>query len=292
MLILLLIIACTGVFAQEEQTAYRMIPPMVYVGDRARLVVPLPDFSGSGDIALHAAQIPPSPDIDIHRVTLEQRPDSNYLIIEFTAFRAGNLELPPIDIAGEIISGLEIGINSVLASGETRPVLTGPADPLAIPGTSFLVYGTLCILILILLLAMWALFWGRKRLKNWIDAWKRRWLLVSMARVEKNLRKALAKGTAYRTILDILSFEFRSFLSFFFTDSCRSMTAAEFNHALFLDDYSIENKKFLSAFFGRCDFTRFSGKEITGHETQVILGELRSFLTALGKAKRVQRETT
>ena len=285
-LLLPLIIITAGVFAQEGQTAYRMLPPMVYVGDRARLVVPLPDFSGSGDITLPAAQIPSSSDIDIHRVALERRPDSYYLTIEFTAFRAGTLELPPIVLAGEIISGLEINIISILTAGETRPVLSDPAGSLAIPGTGFLVYGTLCFLMLMLLSAMWGLFWGRKYLKKWIHTWKRRWLLASMARVEKNLRKALEKGTAHRTILDMLSYEFRNFLSNFFSENCQSLTAAEFNRAVFLEDYSIEDKKFLGTFFGRCDFTRFSGKEITSHETQTILSELRAFLSAMCKVKR------
>ena len=263
-----------------------MIPPRVFVGDRASLVLPLPGFSGQQDVELSPAQIPSSGDIDIHRVALEQRPGGNRLTIEFTAFIPGILELPPIVILGEVFSGLHIEISSILAISESERVLSGPAGPLAVPGTSLLVYGTIIASVAALLLALWALLWGRRQVKNWIASWKRWKLLVSMWGIEKRLRKSLAKGACQRHILDKLSGEFRSFLSFFTGHNCRSMTATEFTRTAFFENYSnVPDKAFLGNFFSRCDCVRFRGNAISSDETRGLLSDLRSFLTALGKAK-------
>ena len=291
-ILLFLLAACIGVFApvklaaQNPDGAY-MIPTKVYVGDRASLVLPLPGFSGARGTELSPEQIPFSPDIDIHRVALERRPGGNRLTIEFSAFAPGMLELPPIDVAGEIFSGLEIEISSILVPGESEKVLSGAAGPLAVPGTSLLVYGTLSAAVAALLLALWALIWGRRQMKTWLAAWKRWRLLVSMWKIEKRLRKALAKGAAYREILDTLSVEFRSFLSYFSGMNCRSMTAFEFGSAAFFEEYSnLPDSRFLGDFFDRCDNMRFCGNAIGSDETYMLLNDTRSFLTALGKAKR------
>jgi hypothetical protein len=279
----MLLYVCAGLFAQERQ-AY-MMPSKVYVGDRANLVLPLPGFTGNGDTEISKARIPFSPDIDIHRVALERRPGGNRLIIEFSAFMPGVLELPPIEIAGETFSGLTIEISSILNHGESSPVLSGPADPLAVPGTSLLVYGTLSASLAALVLALWAMLWGRRQVTDWLGTLKRWWLLIMMWGIETRLRKSLAKGTAYREILDTLSREFRSFLAYFSGQNCRAMTASEFGSIAFFKG-GVSDSEFLGNYFSRCDVLRFSGKEITAAETETLLADLRSFLIALGKRKR------
>ena len=123
-------------------------------------------------------------------------------------------------------------------------------------------------------------------MKKWLAVWKRWRLLASMWNIEKRLRKALAKGTAQREILDTLSGEFRSFLSFFTGMNCRAMTASEFNHTAIFDGSNVPDSEFLGSFFSRCDGIRFRGGEIGNDETQLLLTDLRSFLLVLGKTKR------
>jgi len=275
-------------FAQDWQHTNKygayMVPSKVYVGDRASLMLPLSGMTGHEEI--NARLIPSSPDIDIHHAALERRPGGSFLKIEFSAYTPGILELPPFEIGGKIFSGATVEISSILEPGEEGMVLSGPALPLAIPGTSFLIYGTISAGILLMLLIIWVSFRGRAQLKGWLAALKRRWLLISMLDTEKRLRKALAKGTARRKILDSLSTEFRDFLAFFTGENCRAMTAVEIGRL----GGSMPDSEFLGKFFSRCDGIRFSGDEISGDEILSMLGDLRGFLGALGRSMRKKRE--
>ncbi|MDR2480601.1 MAG: hypothetical protein LBD48_14985 [Treponema sp.] len=210
-----------------------LIPQTVYVGDRAVLVLPLPDMAlvpGGKEsvISMDRNNFPFAPDIEFYRIALERRASGSRLLVEFSAYTPGILELPVIEIGGGRFAGLRLEIASIIGSGQAGTVLSGPASPLAIPGTSVLVYGTMTSLILILLLFFWAALWGRKRMYGWIQKWKRRRLIVSMSGIEKRLRKSLLKYGNKRDILNTLSAEFRGFLSFFTGENCRAMTAPEF----------------------------------------------------------------
>jgi hypothetical protein len=252
------------------QTDAYMIPSKVYVGDRASLVVPLPGVVIDAEISLE--HISASADIIIHRAALERRPTGSFLTIEFSAYTPGTLELPSLNIAGETFTGLKIEISSILAADESETVLSAPALPLAIPGTSLLIYGTMGTAILLTLLTVWVLFWGRKRLRSWITTWKRRLLLIAMRGTEKRLHKALMKGAPHREILDILSAEFRNFLAHFTGENYRAMTAAE------IGGLEAGNSAFLGSLFGRCDRIRFSGTAINRDETFALLDDVRRFL--------------
>jgi hypothetical protein len=271
-----IVLVCGAGFAQDRSADAFMVPQTVYVGDRAALILLLPGFAVKEDFE-NASVLSPSADIEIHRALLEQRPVGSRLTVEFTAYAPGVLELPSIVIAGEVFSGLKIEISSILESGSAGKVLSGPALPLAIPGTSLLVYGTLISILCCLSIAFWVLFWGRKRIKGWLAAWEKKRLLAGMAGIEKRLRKTLAKGDdTYRNILDTLSREFRLFLSRFTGESCQAMTASEFNNI-----ESRLNGEFLKDFFRRCDGIRFSGGEIKKNDAMSMLDDLKQFLAAL-----------
>jgi len=286
--LLFILLYCTATFAQDWQHTNKygayMVPSKVYVGDRASLMLPLAGVTGHEEI--NTRLIPSSPDIDIHHAALERRPGGSFLKIEFSAYTPGILELPPFDILGKNFSGLSIEISSILEPGEEGMVLSGPALPLAIPGTSLLIYGSISAGILLILLTIWVLFRGRTQMKGWLTAWKRRWLLVSMMDLEKRLRKALTKEASCREILDVLSTEFRNFLACFTGENCRAMTAAEIGGLNGEGGGAVPDSKFLGDFFSRCDGIRFSGAEINNDEILAMLGDFRRFLTALGRAMR------
>jgi hypothetical protein len=305
----LLLLFCAGLHlaAQDTGRPY-LIPPVVHVGDRATLVIPLSGEKAVNDslVSLDTQHAPLSPDIDFHRIVLERRPSGSRLLVEFSAFIPGLLELPPIEIGGERFAGLRVEISSILESGETGAVLSGLAPALAIPGTSFLVYGTMGALVLILLLALWAGIWGRRRFSGWIVRWKRRRLIVFMWGMEKRLRRNLQKEGKPQNVLNILSGEFRVFLSFFTGENCRAMTAAELGRLPpeLLSPGRGEDQKpdadstvrpgpeletggdFLGAFFRRCDEFRFSGSDISTAEALGMLDDLRRFLKNLDRAER------
>jgi len=259
-----------------------LMPSKVYVGDRAKLVVPLSNgfAEDSRTTQLNFTASLTSQDIIIHRVLLERRPGGNSLTIEFSAYKPGRVELPALEIAGEPFTGLSVEINSILDSSEASMVLSGPELPPAIPGTSFLVYGTISLILLSLLLASWVLLWGRKRLRGWLEKWKKKRLLAAMRGVEKRLRKALvrddAESSVRREILDTLSTEFRSFLALFTGENYRAMTAVEIS--LLDSGTGAAGGKHLGNFFKRCDTSRFNGGEIGSEAVIVLLDDVKKIL--------------
>lgn len=306
-LLLILLAPVYSVTGDSRQAPY-IIPRIVYVGDRATLTLPLNGRSSGkeANISLDPQMFPLSADMELYRVALEYRPSGSRLLIEFAAFTPGLLELPPIEIGGERFTGLRVEISSVLDPGETGTVLSGPAPPLAIPGTSLLVYGTMGLVVLLLLLALWAGFWGRRLLGVQILKWKRRRLIISMWGIEKRLRRSMQRDGKYRDALNTLSGEFRSFLSFFTGQNCRAMTATEIGRLPSLAPVNDGNASgenigyanyveqgpdrsnggFLGGFFRRCDELRFSGSEIAADDVLAILGDLRRFLKTLNRAER------
>ena len=275
---------------QPGNTAYQ-IPQTVYVGDRAMLVLPLSDHALGSDIEL----MPPplsSDDIELHRLVLESRPPGSRLLIEFTAFIPGRFELPPFEADGLRFSGLHLDISSIIADNEL-PVLSGLAPPLSVPGTGFFIYGVLSALAFVLAAAIWVSVWGRRYFKLWFSVWKRRRLVNIMMRIEKRMRKALASGKNYREILDVISAEFRNFLSLFSGENCRAMTSLELGQlpaGIFYMLPAESGPGFLEHFFGRCDTLRFGGAEISAGSSGVLLGELRNFLDSLNRALRKNRK--
>jgi len=304
--VLLLIAAIPDARALDGAEAHT-VPATVFVGDRATLIVPVLDFPGLGDVEMPAALIPESPNIDIHRVALERRPGGNRLAVEFAAFAPGVLELPPLEIAGTVFSGLTVEIASVLEAGEI-PVLSPPAGPLAVPGTALLVYGTVAALVFLLLLVSAVSLKGHVWLKNLAAAWKRRRMLRLMLGVEKRLRKALAGGSPPRAVLDELSGEFRGFLSDLTGENCRAMTAGEIGRLAaargetpadggpsgdtdsappyppFGAAFRFPDGGFPERFFAAGDRARFSGRPVDGGEISAAMDELREFLLALKAA--------
>ena len=291
---LLLILTCIA--AHTQNTAW-LIPRIVYVGDSATLIIPLPPAAQDlGDIILtsQSPNFPTDINIDFHRIVLERRIAGSRLLIEFTAFVPGLLELPIIEIGGERFSGLNVTINSIIDS-RAAPQLSGPASSLAMPGTALMLYGTMIVFVLLFLLILWFILKGRRFMRGWLKKWKRWRLFVSMKNTEKRLNKALSKGADKREILDKLSEQFRNFLSFFTENNCRAMTAREFESLpeLFPDTASFNKEfdasAFLGNFFHRCDELRFSGEDISSQDTFKLLDDLRNFLKMIHTKTREGR---
>ncbi|MCL2600962.1 MAG: hypothetical protein FWD88_07260, partial [Treponema sp.] len=250
-----------------------------------------------GDIELSNEHFPFSIDMDIHRVALEMRPGGTRLVVEFVAFAPGVLELPPFEIAGQVFDRIAVDVSSVLGPSEV-PVLSPPAMPLAVPGTALLVYGTIAVLVLLLLLVSLVSGRGRAWIRGMLAAWRRRRMLSLMLGIERRLRKALAKGAETRDVLDTLSGEFRGFLTDLTGQNCRAMTAVEIGRldihsylAPGTGDTGSPGTEFLGGFFGRCDGIRFSGHTIGMDETVSMLDDLRDFVLALARAPAGQAET-
>jgi hypothetical protein len=283
------------------QSGIHTIPKNIYVGDKAVLILPLPGTAqNSGDIVLSpsSADFPLHENIDFHKITLERRTGTSRLMVEFTAFAVGLLELPPIEIGVDRFSGLSFTVNSITedaALNEKRSSLTlsGPASSLAMPGTALMFYGTIAAIIFFILLTIWFFLKGRVFLKKWKEKYKYWKLFNSMKLIEKRLYKNVFKGADKRIILDKLSGQFRVFLSIMTGINCRSMTAGNFETREFemaLNNQRIMNRfnlSLLGKFFNKCDELRFSGDNIDSQEIINLLDSLRNFIVTMEDNKRL-----
>jgi len=288
----LLVFFISGVLYAQSGDAY-LIPRQIFVGDPATLVIPLPISSQNDTTIITALEnsnlLPVDPHIDFHRIILEKRTTGSRLLIEFTAFSTGILELPIIEIKGEYFSGLSVTVNSLIDT-RSAPVLSGAASVLAMPGTAMMLYGTMAAIILLIILMVWFFFRGHALINKLIKKWKLHRLFTSMYNMEKRFQKSLSKGISKRIILDKLSYEFREFLTVLTGVNCSSITANEFAskyiHEFASEYIHDENGAFLSNYFRRCDELRFSGTDIETQDITKLLDELRFFLAKLENERK------
>jgi len=274
----------------QNANAY-LVPHEIYVGDPAALIVPLPAAErDSPNIVITSKSFDPffpvDPDIDFHRITLERRITGSKLTIEFTAFVPGVIVFPVIEIGGEQFSNLRITVNSTVDTS-TTPVLRRAAPALSMPGTAVLLYGSLAAIIFLIFFIIWFIFKGRDVFKELRKKWKRRRLFTMIKKTEKRLRKSITKGAQKRIVLDILSDEFKNFLSILTNSNCRAMTAREFeikplDNLLPQEDSPV----FLSNFFSSCDNMRFSGANIDPKDVISLLDDLKYFINSLENARK------
>jgi hypothetical protein len=302
---------CAGYYAAAQQAGAArrnglpyLIPQTVFVGDRAQLVAPLGSaFAGMEPFVLeNSARLPQTQDLRIHRLELEHRGDLPRLLVDFTAYAPGVLEIPPFPELG--ISGLTVNIASILDAGGDGLVLSNPASPLPAPGTMFVIYGTVTGIIILLLAGIGGGVWGRRHLGDILERRRRRRLISLMGKVERRLRLNLLRGesgsTDYAETLACLSGEFRTFLGYFSGLNCRAMTAGEFFSFSILGDAAagtavfaetaasapVLTGEYLGGLFRRIDRLRFSGEGIGQANVLDILNGVKNFLDALGQAVR------
>jgi hypothetical protein len=280
-LFVLFLFSALTAYSQNNDTY--LIPKDVYVGDPATLILPLTGQKYDHQDIILTAGFPIDPRIDFHRIILEKRVSGSRLLIEFTAFIPGYLQLPVIEIGGEYFPGLSINIKSTIDSASaTAAELSVPAFPLAAPGTAFMIYGTITSSVLLIIFIIWFALYGRHDLKKLLLYRKRLKIFSTMNNVRKRLYQSLLKGVKYRDILDSLVFEFRFFLSCFFASNCGAMTAGE------LEALPVEletGNDFLGRFFRSCDTLRFSGEKASKDDILVLLEGLGQFLVSLEKHK-------
>jgi hypothetical protein len=281
------LIALAGSGAAQDAGKAYLIPQTIFVGDPGRLALPLETaLPGAGNTVLdNPERLPTDPGLVISRVELENRGEHCRLVVDFTAFRPGVIDLPPIEIASFTFTDLTVTVASILEAEGNAMVLSGPAPPLAVPGAMGMIYGTVlglggCIAGLVLLALKGGPAFGR-----WKERFKRRYMFRSMARVLRYLRNTLDNGGSGSAgeVLDKLSAEFKTFLGLFTGMNCRAMTGEEF---LFFPSLTTEpSGPFLRDFFRRCDTLRFSGVEIERRDVTEMLDQAGDFAGRMEKYK-------
>jgi hypothetical protein len=297
--------AALSAFSQDGGGAPFLIPQTVFVGDRGRLVFPLGSaFSGVENRVIQGVEnLPQSRDMVIQRVELTRRGASSQLIIDFQAYVPGQVKLPPIEIASYTFSDLEVSISSILGSSDQRNlVLSGPADPLAAPGTAMLIYGAILFLILGLLALTLGKFWGRTRFLTLRERFKRRQIIRAMGKTLRRLRNGLIKereslsaggkliagpeNGREKEILSELSGEFRTYLGLLTGTNCRAMVPREFLSLPSLGGGNYLAGDFISSLFRGCDTLRFSGGAVERDAALGLLDDFKKLTDTLDTAER------
>ena len=297
----LLIIAFLLIFppdapAQSSRTDQPyLVPQTIFVGDPGRLVVPLGrTLAGINPFVVEAPEkLPDTPELRIRRLELERRGGSSRLLIDFIPYSPGLLYLPALEILapGEdtealVVTGLEVQVASILSP--TQMTLSEPASPIAVPGTSFLIYGTMLILLLFLCFGIGVSFWGRRNFREILERYHRRRLLRAMTKFLRCLRQecSFEREGNEGYYLTLLSGEFREFLSLFTGINCRSLTPGEFLELPLSQTALALGPVYLCWLFRNWDTLRFSGKGMEMADIFEALGEIERMIIALDKEER------
>jgi hypothetical protein len=292
----------SGIQAQTRTDVPYLVPQTIFVGDSGRLVVPLGRaFARITPFILDAPEkLPETPDILIRRLELERRGGATRLLIDFIPYASGVLSLPDLEIQspGEgteplVLSGLEVQVASILNPSQMS--LSGPAAPIAAPGTSFLIYGTIIAVILILCMGIGISLWGRRHLRELWELFRRRRLIRAMTKFLRCLRQecslekegdplAVSSGPNY--YLTLLSNEFREFLSLFSGINCRSLTPGEFLELPLSQMALALGPVYLCWLFQTWETLRFSGQKMEMPEMFMALDEIERLIAALDKEEK------
>ncbi|MDR0473641.1 MAG: hypothetical protein LBH43_08245 [Treponema sp.] len=291
-----LITAQENLARDDQRSSSYLIPQTIFVGDRARLVVPLgqvfskvPSFIRANPEFLYKTQEERAGlrhDIVINRIELEHRSGIPRLHIDFVPYIPGVIIFPPITIPENSsleISGLRVTVASILKPDDSS--LEEPAAPLATPGTGILIYSTMASLLVVFFLCIGGSIWGKHHFVFYKRRFYRRRLIRAMDRLLKRLYIECIGGANIEELFSILSGEFREFLSFFTRVDCMALTAGEFGSLDFPVSEAISGD-YLYKLFSRLENIRFGGSQIGKKHFLEVLSEFRSFIVELGRAER------
>jgi len=285
-----------GALAQSSRTDQPyLVPQTIFVGDPGRLVVPLGrTLAGINPFVMEDPEkLPDTPELLIRRLELERRGGSSRLLIDFIPYAPGLLYLPALEILapGEdtealVVTGLEVQVASILSPSQMT--LSESAPPLAVPGTSFLIYGTILILLLFLCLGIGISLWGRRNFSELLERYRRRRLLRAMSKFLRCLRQecSFEKEGNEGYYLSVLSGEFREFLSLFSGINCRSLTPGEFLELPLSQKALALGPVYLCWLFRNWDTLRFSGKGMEMADIFEALTEIERLIFALDKEEK------
>ncbi|MDR0602401.1 MAG: hypothetical protein LBG42_08465, partial [Treponema sp.] len=169
--LVILFVLSPALWAQDAlaSRAY-LVPQTVFVGDRAALVIPVEGPPVNAELPLP----PETGPLVFHRVRMEGGGGEGRVFIEFTAYAPGILALPPVEIPSGFLTGLRVEIASILEKGNEGRVLSGPAPPLAAPGTGLFIYGTAAGVLLIFFFLLGGARAFRRYSGSILESWKRR----------------------------------------------------------------------------------------------------------------------
>ncbi|MDR3325381.1 MAG: hypothetical protein LBS82_05290, partial [Spirochaetaceae bacterium] len=262
------------------------IPQTIYIGDRGLLVYPLDAFFFNQDPRkTESIPIPgdaaSARDVVIHSISIER----GRLIVDFQPFRTGVVDLPPIVVHGQTVSGLAARVSSILEDSGGSTVLSAAALPLNAPGALWIISALVFAVLLAAALALVFLFHGGSFFVKLKRKLRHRRTIRQMQRSIKGLKTNLDKNNiGAQTALTGITNELRTFMDAYFNIRCRSMVPREFLDIAFpagLDVGEPYTPRYFHQFFTNCDTIRFSGETVSAASVQDIVGQVERFVAAV-----------
>lgn len=193
--------------------------------------------------------------------------------INFVPWRLGKLSYPTVKLELESIiielPGSEFSVSSILeATGETsvKPAM----GPILLPGTTYIVYGSIFLGIILLSLVIFTISKSSKIIRFFKN-------IIIARRYKKNYKKSLAmlkklgknsQNISYKEFAEELQKIMRSYFAFRFSDKIYNLATAEivgwFNsvYNLILPEQAETAIHLFYEIMLRCDFLRFSGNSV------------------------------
>ena len=251
-----------------------VLPKDVYIGDIIEIRYSFTTNINLTDNLTVDIQLPENPDYDILSMKLIGNDGSYQFVISCIPWKVGALDLPKIDISKysqSLTTSFAIDIPSITVqsivkktgTNEIRPV----ASPLLIPGTTWLIYIFLFLIIIFLSLTVYLLIHTKKVISFWNNYIQNRISKKNLKKTVKQIKKLNKKSAKYddSNFAKQLSIITRQFLSTRFKHNFNSVVSSkiwyEINN-IFQDTLPvfIEDKVFVvSSVLERCDYIRFSG---------------------------------
>jgi hypothetical protein len=237
------------------------LPSIFYVGDQveARITIRTRD-----EVSLVPPETMPKVAWAVFdSIATIERDDGWDVRVVFTPFEPGTHTLPPIDLGGVSVSGIDIHVRSILQDPLVE--LSPPRPQLLLPSTR-LMFGIAGAVVVFLPLA-WFTFvrWGRKQVRRLV-LWYRR------GKPYRNLSKQLRGLNAEvdsedgRAFYRDMMVEMRKYLSQKLRRDCMSATTSELEEFLKPVVSSPESRKEIVSVFRAGDLVKFAGRSSTPSE--------------------------
>ena len=278
-----------------------LVPREVFVGDSAEFSFETGVFSSDSEsnttISVPPDEIPLSSDATINSITVTRKPDSATVTIRFVPWVSGVIKLPSFSVASRIVTPPPVRIASIIEK-TGKNSLEPPRSPLLIPGTTWLLYGIIAgISVIVFLFIFTAIRIHRYVIANPSkrNAGKRKARIMKELKILERRLKRKDVSDWYAAYTRVLR-RYLGSLCFGNTEALLSATGAEILAEINaqLVSAAVSSQEITSlltdfaAFFAHVNTVRFSGYPYT----DIRLQDIKTARTLVSRVESCIAETT
>ncbi|MCA1949222.1 MAG: hypothetical protein LDL24_01510 [Treponema sp.] len=275
--------------SHSEILSATQVPPQVFVGDKARLVLTLVPKGSSAPRTLVIDvedKLPQSKSIHITRIELDTHGKNPKMIVDFVPFEPGAILLPTLEIGPYVISRQIVDVASVLEADHGGLETAPPEETLLIPGTRLLLYGTIGFLFVLVLGLFAFLMWGSAWYAQ-LQAWfKKRQILGNLKKSLDYLEREKKEYSPVK-IGELISY-LRLYAEMQTGIPCVAKTGREIEAQADLFP-NPEQALSLGHIIRQSDMMRYSGKTVTALEFEQLSLDIKKLVILLQSKVKGER---